>query len=387
MYNILTLNEISENGLKRLPEADFAWGKDVKNADGILVRSQNMHGYDFNDELLAIARAGAGTNNIPIDECSEKGIVVFNTPGANANAVKELTVAGLLFASRKIAQGIKWAGTLEGDVTAQVEKGKKAFVGPEIYGKTLGVIGLGAIGVMVANAALDLGMEVIGYDPYLGVQAAWHLSRRCEYETNLDALIAKCDYITIHVPVTKDTEGIINADFLGKCRNGVRILNFARGELVDVASMKAAIENGKVAAYVSDFPEPELMAFDNVVATPHLGASTPESEDNCAVMAADEIKDYLMYGNITHSVNFPDCVVPYGGKPRIAIINKNIPNMIGSISTIFAKENVNIDNMTNKSRGGWAYTLIDVDDWGTNRELLIEELKKVDGIVKVRVVR
>ena len=387
MYKILTLNEISQNGLKRLPADTFQYGKDLTDAEGILVRSQKMHDMELSENLLAIARAGAGTNNIPIDKCTEKGIVVFNTPGANANAVKELTLAGLLMASRKIAQGINWAAGLEGDVSAQVEKGKKAFVGPEISGKCLGIIGLGAIGVMVANATLDLGMEVIGYDPFLQVDAAWHLSRRAVRETDLDALIQKSDYITIHVPANKDTIGIINDEFLAKCKDGVRIVNFARGELVDNEAMKRALQSGKVAAYVADFPDPELMKFDNVVMTPHLGASTPESEENCAMMAADELKDYLLYGNITHSVNLPDCSIPYTGKPRVAIVNKNIPNMIGSITTIFAKANVNIDNMINRSRGNWAYTLIDVDDFHGNGANLVKELEAVDGIVKARIVQ
>lgn len=387
MYKILTLNEISEKGLVNLPADKFQYGKDLSGAEGILVRSQKMHDMELDPALLAIARAGAGTNNIPIEKCSEKGIVVFNTPGANANAVKELTLAGLFMASRKIAQGINWANTLEGDISAQVEKGKKNFVGPEIAGKTLGIIGLGAIGVLVANAALDLGMEVIGYDPYLQVEAAWHLSRRAERETDLDALVAKCDYLTVHVPVNKSTEGIINDALLAKCKDGVRIVNFARGELVDTAAMKKALETGKVAAYVSDFPDAELRALDGVIATPHLGASTPESEENCAVMAAKELKDFLLYGNITHSVNFPDCVVPYGGKTRVAIINKNIPNMIGSITTIFASEGVNIDNMINKSRGDYAYTLIDADSLHGKGAELVKRLAAVEGIVRVRIVQ
>lgn len=387
MYNILTLNEISENGLEKLPKDAFACGKDVENPDGILVRSAKMHDYDFPPALLAIARAGAGVNNIPIEKCTERGIVVFNTPGANANAVKELTIAGLLLASRKIAKGIEWVNTLENDSAAKTEKGKKAFVGPEIAGKTLGIIGLGAIGVMVANAALDLGMEVVGYDPYLQVEAAWHLSRRAERENDIEALLEKCDYVTIHIPANKDTVGFMNADLIGKCKDGVRILNFARGELVDTAAIKAALAAGKVAAYVTDFPADELLGVENVTLIPHLGASTPESEENCAVMAAKEMRDYLLYGNITHSVNMPDCTAPYTGKARIAIFNKNIPNMIGSITTIFAAEGINIDNMINRSRGDWAYTLIDVDSFRGKEDELADRLRKVDGIIRVRTVQ
>ena len=388
MYKIQTLNQISEMGLKQLPADSFVYGNDITDPDGILVRSQNMHDTELPENLLAIARAGAGTNNIPTGKCTEKGIVVFNTPGANANAVKELTLAGLLLSSRKISKGIQWVEGLEGDdIAAQVESGKKAFVGPEISGKCLGIIGLGAIGVMVANAALDLGMEVVGYDPYLQIDAAWHLSRRAVRAPEIDELIAKSDYITIHIPANKNTVGTINGDFLNKCKDGVRILNFARGELVDTPAMKAALESGKVASYVSDFPDKELLGMPNVIFTPHLGASTPESEENCAVMAVQEIYEYMLYGNITHSVNFPDCSIPYSGKPRIAVIHRNVPNMIGSITTIFAKAGVNIDNMINKSRGDWAYTLIVADDLHGQAQKLTDELNAVDGITRVRVIQ
>ena len=387
MYNILTLDNIAQKGLDKLPAEEFAHGKEIDNPTGILVRSTKMHDMEFGENLLGIARAGAGTNNIPIDRCSQQGIVVFNTPGANANAVKELTLAGLLLASRKIAQGIIWAKDLEGDVNAQVEKGKKAFVGPEITGKVLGVVGLGAIGVMVANAALELGMEVIGYDPYLNVDAAWHLSSHVEREIDLDELIKKCDYITLHIPANKDTQGMVNADFLAKCKDNVRIINYARGELVDDAAMKDALEAGKVAAYAADFPTETLLKVQNTVFTPHLGASTPESEENCAVMAAKEIREYILYGNIINSVNLPDCVLPYTGKTRIAVINKNIPNMVGTIATVFANEGINIDNMINKSRGEYAYTLIDVDNMNDKAEALIKDLNEVDGIIRVRIIK
>lgn len=386
MYNILTLNEISKGGLALLENDKFTCSKDIENPDGILVRSAKMHDMELPKNLLAVARAGAGVNNIPIDKCTENGVVVFNTPGANANAVKELTIAGLILSCRKIAQGIAWAKTLDGDVAAQVEKGKKAFVGPEIAGKKLGVIGLGAIGVLVANAAVEMGMEVIGYDPFLNVSAAWHLSRRVERETDLDNLLEKCDFITIHIPATAETKGYIGEDFLSKCKNGVRIVNFARGELVDTAAMKNALHTGKVAVYTADFPSEDLIAEENVVMTPHLGASTPESEDLCALMAAGEMRNYLLYGNIEKSVNLPDCVVPFTGKPRITIINKNIPNMIGSVTAIFAREGVNIDNMINRSRGAWAYTMIDVDGLGGKADELKAELEAVDGIVKVRII-
>lgn len=387
MYNILTLDNIAEKGLAILPDEEFAHGKEINNPHGILVRSTKMHEMNFDENLLCIARAGAGTNNIPIERCTEQGIAVFNTPGANANAVKELTLAGLFMASRKITDGIIWAKDLQEDINAQVEKGKKAFAGPEIAGKLLGVIGLGAIGVGVANAALELGMEVIGYDPYLNVDRALHLSSRVKRETDIDELIKKCDYITLHIPANKETKEMVNENFIAKCKDNVRILNYARGELVDEKAMKDALETGKVAAYVADFPTETLINAPNTVFTPHLGASTPESEENCAVMAAKEIREYILYGNIVNSVNLPECVMPYIGKTRIAVINKNIPNMVGTIATVFAKEDINIDNMINKSRGEYAYTLIDVDNMNDKTDELLNELNAVDGIVKVRMIK
>lgn len=387
MYNILTLDNIAEKGLAILPDEEFAHDKEINNPHGILVRSTKMHEMDFDENLLCIARAGAGINNIPIERCTEQGIAVFNTPGANANAVKELTLAGLFMASRKITDGIIWAKGLQEDINAQVEKGKKAFAGPEIAGKLLGVIGLGAIGVGVANAALELGMEVIGYDPYLNVDRALHLSSRVKRETDIDELIKKCDYITLHIPANKETKEMVNENFIAKCKDNVRILNYARGELVDEKAMKDALETGKVAAYVADFPTETLINTPNTVFTPHLGASTPESEENCAVMAAKEIREYILYGNIVNSVNLPECVMPYIGKTRIAVINKNIPNMVGTIATVFAKEDINIDNMINKSRGEYAYTLIDVDNMNDKTDELLNELNAVDGIVKVRMIK
>lgn len=387
MYNILTLDNIAQKGLDKLPAEQFTTANKIDNPHAILVRSSKMHEMQFDDNLLCIARAGAGTNNIPIDRCTRNGIAVFNTPGANANAVKELTIAGLILASRKIAQGIIWAKGLEDDVNAQVEKGKKAFAGPEIAGKVLGVIGLGAIGVMVANAALELGMEVIGYDPYLNVEGAWHLSSRIIRATELDELTDKCDYITLHLPANPTTEKMVNAAFITKCKDNVRIINYARGELVSTNDIKAALECGKVAAYVADFPTEDLLDTPNAVFTPHLGASTPESEENCAVMAAKEVYDYLLYGNVVNSVNLPECTLPYTGKTRIAVINENIPNMVGTIANVFAKEAVNIDNMINKSRGEYAYTLIDVDNLNDKTEELLNELNAVNGIIKVRIIK
>ena len=387
MYSILTINSIAEKGLENFRKDDIPYSADAKDYDAIILRSKDIHEMEQPESLLAVARAGAGYNNIPVDKMSEKGIVVFNTPGANANAVKELTIGGLILASRKIAEGIIWAKDLKGDVASQVEDGKKAFVGPELIGKTLGVIGLGAIGAMVANTAIELGMDVLGYDPFIDIDAAWHLSAAIGHETDLKALVAKSDYISIHVPVNDSTTGMINADFLAGAKDGVRIVNFARGELVNEDDLIAALECGKVAAYVSDFPSEKLLAAKNTTMVPHLGASTPESEENCAIMAAKQLVAYLKYGNIVNSVNFPNTVMPYTGKTRIAIVNNNVPSMISKITTTFADEGINIDNMVNRSRGDLAYTLIDVDSFGDNGEELLKALRAVDGIVRVRLVQ
>ncbi len=386
MYKILTLNKISETGLKNFPETYTHSGEEA-NPDAILVRSASMHDMELAKSTLAIARAGAGVNNIPIDKCSEQGIVVFNTPGANANAVKELVLCAMLLSSRKIPAAIDWAKTLKGngaEVPKMVEKGKSAFAGPEIKGKTLGVVGLGAIGVLVANAALSLGMEVYGYDPFLSVDAAWSLSRGVHHAASLDEIYANSDYITLHVPLTPDTKELICAKTIAAMKNNVRILNFARGDLVNTADILAAINDGKVAAYATDFGNDELLGAPGVLVLPHLGASTPESEDNCAVMAVDEIRDYLENGNITHSVNLPAVSVPRSGCARITIIHKNVPNVISKITSTVASENINIDNMVNKSRGEYAYTMLDTDtDVSADA---IAAIASLDEIIRVRVV-
>jgi len=386
MHKILCLNKISPIGTDRLG-ANYEFSTEMQNPEGILVRSAAMHDMDLPEELLAIARAGAGVNNIPIPKCSEKGIVVFNTPGANANAVKELVLAALFMTSRKIIPAIDWAKTLKGngkEVSKMVEKGKGAFAGPEIMGKKLGVIGLGAIGVLVANAAHSLGMQVYGYDPFLSVDAAWHLSSSVEKAASMDAIFANCDYITVHVPLNDSTRGLIGADALVKMKNGVRILNFSRGELVDTAAILPALADGKVAAYATDFPDDPLIGVENVLAIPHLGASTPESEDNCAVMAVDQMKEYLENGNITNSVNFPAISMPRSGHVRICIAHRNIPNTIGSFAAVCGEENINIENMLSKSRGDWAYTILDVS--GNICPTITEKLNALDAVVRARVI-
>ena len=384
MFGIQTLNKISPAGLGKFGEG-YTCGDQVQNPDAILVRSASMHEMEFPASLKAIARAGAGVNNIPVEKCSEMGIVVFNTPGANANAVKELVIAALLLSSRKIVQGIEWAKTLKGEganVSKLVEKGKSAFVGPEIRGKKLGVIGLGAIGILVANAASTLGMEVYGYDPYLSVNAAWGLSHKTHHAMTLDEIYTNCDYITIHVPLTPDTKEMINKDTLATMKDGVRILNFARGDLVNTASVLDALKSGKMAAYVTDFASEELLDVENVIVTPHLGASTPESEDNCASMAAGELIDFLENGNIKNSVNMPTVEMPRVGASRICVIHKNIPNMLTQISAIVSKAGVNIENMQSVSKKDYAYTILDTSD-------LVEDegrLRAIDGVVSVRII-
>ena len=335
MFDILTLNKISPLGLERLEPENFNIGSDIKNPHGVIVRSASMHDMALPENLLAVARAGAGVNNIPLEQCSEQGIVVFNTPGANANAVKELVLAGLLISSRKVIPAIEWAKTLKGEgdqVGKLVEKGKSAFAGGEIKGKKLGVIGLGAIGALVANAAEKLEMEVYGFDPYLSVDAAWRLSPTVHNVAKINQIFAKCDYITLHLPLTDGTKNMINAETLAQMKDGVRIMNFARGGLVHNDDLKAALASGKVAAYVVDFPDDEMLDVENVIAIPHLGASTPESEENCAVMAAKELRDYLRNGNIKHSVNFPDVSMPKSGKARICVLHRNITGMLSNIN-------------------------------------------------------
>lgn len=386
MYKILTLNKISETGLKNFPDT-YAHSGEETNPDAILVRSASMHDMELPENTKAIARAGAGVNNIPIDKCSEKGIVVFNTPGANANAVKELVLCAMLLSSRKIVSAIDWEKTLKGngdEVPKMVEKGKSAFAGPEIKGKTLGVIGLGAIGVLVANAALSLGMTVYGYDPFLSVDAAWSLSRGVHHAASLDEIFANSDYITLHVPSTPDTKGMICKKNIDTMKDNVRIMNFARGDLVNTADILEALNNSKIAAYATDFGCDELIGAPGVLVMPHLGASTPESEDNCAVMAVDEIRDYLENGNITHSVNLPAVSVPRTGRSRITIIHKNVPNVISKITTTVAEENINIDNMVNKSRGEYAYTMLDTD--ADVSEEAIAAISALDEAIRVRVI-
>ena len=387
MYQVKCLNKISPLGTSRLGE-NYHVGEDVENPDAILVRSAAMHDTEFNKNLLAIARAGAGTNNIPVDRCVQEGIVVFNTPGANANAVKELVIAALLLTSRKIVPGIEWAGTLKGkgdEVGKLVEKGKSSFVGPEIAGKTLGVVGLGAIGILVANAAEALGMKVMGYDPFLSVEGAWGLSSNTQRALTLEEIYANCDYISLHVPLTPDTKEMINASTIAQMKEHVRILNFARGDLVNNTDLLNALSDGKVAAYATDFPNDALLGVENVLAIPHLGASTPESEDNCACMAADEIKDYLENGNIKNSVNLPNVSMPReNGAKRVCIIHQNIPNMISTLTGVLANIGVNIENMQSKSKKEYAYTSLDVT--GNVNDDTVKAITDNDGIIFVRVI-
>lgn len=386
MYKIKTYNKISKTGLEVFDDK-YTVGDEVENADGAIVRSASLHDTEFPESLKAIARAGAGTNNIPIDRCSEQGIVVFNTPGANANAVKELVIAGMLISSRRVISGIEWAKTLKGngaEVGKMVEKGKSAFAGPEIKGKSVGVIGLGAIGVMVANAANALGMKVYGYDPYLSVKSAWNLTHNAVHIFDINEIFEKCDYITIHVPLTDGTKNLVNKDAIAKMKDGVRILNFARGGLVNNDDIKAALESGKVAAYVTDFPSDDVLGVDGVIAIPHLGASTPESEDNCAGMAAKELIDYIENGNIVNSVNLPEITMPRSGENRVCVIHKNIPNMLTAITGIFAGDNINIENLLNKSRGDYAYTMLDIG--AAETEAVAEKICSIDGVIRVRVI-
>ena len=360
MYNILTLNKIAECGLDRLGDNYNITDDASADVDGIILRSFKMHDMELPKSLKAVARAGAGVNNIPIDKCTEKGIVVFNTPGANANAVKELVIAGMLLASRDIIGGVEWSKTLTGDdIGKQVEKGKSNFAGHEIKGKTLGVIGLGAIGILVANAAVRLGMDVVGYDPYLNVNNALRLDRHVKNVTDIKQVFEAADFITVHVPLMDSTRDTINAEAIESMKDGVIILNFARGGLVNNDAIKAALASGKVAKYVVDFPDAETVGQPGIIAIPHLGASTEESEDNCARMAADEIKEFLEHGNIENSVNFPNCSLPNDRVGRITVLHKNIPNVIAKYADIL--KSVNISDMMNKSRGEYAYTIINTD--------------------------
>ncbi len=388
MFKIQTLNQIDSDGLSLFPLSKYEIASDLPNPDAIILRSFKMHDMELPSTLKAVARAGAGVNNIPIEKCTEKGIVVFNTPGANANGVKELVIAGLMLTSRDIVESAIWARSLIGqgdEVPALIEKGKNNFAGQEIQGKTLAVIGLGAIGVLVANAAKALGMNVVGFDPYISVQHALKLSREVTWVEGIQPLLAQADYVTINVPLTPETKGYINKEKFRMMKNNVRILNFARGGLVDNADLKEAIESGKVARYITDFPDEESLKMKNVISIPHLGASTKESETNCAIMAVNQTIDYLENGNIENSVNFPAANLERGDGCRIIVANKNVPNMVGQITSVLASDGINIDNMLNKKHNGIAYNIIDVTQKSIETSL-IEKLKAIDGIFMVRII-
>ncbi|MFJ5624026.1 phosphoglycerate dehydrogenase [Peribacillus loiseleuriae] len=391
MKTIKTLNNITESGLNVFNNDTYTIDNDTENPDAIVVRSFNMHTIEFSNNLKAIARAGAGVNNIPVDKCTEQGIVVFNTPGANANAVKEMVLTTLMASSRNLFAGVAWTKTLEGEgeqIPKLVEAGKKQFVGKEIKGKTLGVIGLGAIGALVANDALDLDMDVIGFDPFISVDTAWNLSRNVQRAMTIEQLFANSDYITVHVPLTDDTAGMFNQEIFSIMKPGVQILNFSRGELVNETDMEAALESGKVGRYITDFPNENVLKMKNTVPIPHLGASTQESEENCAIMAARQVKEFLETGNIKNSVNFPNTSLPYTGKRRVAAFHLNVPNMVGQITQAISSHNLNIADMVNRSRGEYAYTMIDIDNKiiGDIIPDLEEKIKQIEGIVTTRVI-
>ncbi len=384
MIQIQTLNAISPVYRDSLPEGEYDVRADAEHPQALLVRSANLHEMSVEDELLCIGRAGAGVNNIPLDKMAEKGVVVFNSPGANANAVKELVVAGLLLASRRITDGVEWCKTLaaEPDMEKLVEKNKSRFAGPELSGKTLGVIGLGAIGVLVANMGVALGMDVLGYDPYISVDHAWKLSRAVRHSTDFTEVLEKSDYLTLHVPLMDSTRNTIDEAALRRMKPTAALLNFARGPLVDAAAVRAALEEGRLRTYVSDFPSPELIGAKNVVVTPHLGASTPESEDNCVRMVARQIDDYLKNGSIVNSCNYPNCPMGRCVVPRITVLHQNVPNVIGAITQRLSSEGLNIENMVNQSRGALAYTVVDVS--ARPSEALIESLRSLETSYRVR---
>ena len=390
MFKIQTLNKISAQGLAQLPLDDYETASEIPHPDAILLRSADMHSMEVPESVKAIARAGAGTNNIPIPAMTERGIVVFNTPGANANAVRELVLLSLLMASRPVIKAAEWVQGLAGkgsEIPDLAEKGKSQFVGPEIRGKTLGVIGLGAIGAMVANSASDLGMNVIGYDPFISVDAAWSLSRAVVKAETLDTILTKADYISIHVPQTAETKGLINADRIKAMKKGVRLINLARGGLVVNADILEGINSGKIACMVTDFADEELLGNDKIICLPHLGASTPEAEENCALMAVKQLRDFLETGTIVNSVNFPKCkmdqTIPAGGT-RLCISHKNIPNMVGQITTALAESSLNISTMTSQSRGDLAYTVIDVDTAADGASMY--KLGAIKGLIAVRTI-
>ena len=385
MYKVMKLNKIAVEGLSLFPLDQYEIGTEMANPDAIVLRSFEMKDMALPDSLLAVGRAGAGVNNIPVEKCAQKGIVVFNTPGANANAVKEVVIAGLFLASRDIIGGVNYTNALKGkgaDVPALVEENKKKFGGQEIAGKTLGVVGLGKIGVMVANSALDLGMKVIGYDPFISVESAWGLSREVQRAESLSGLISNADYITLHTPLSDTTKGFIHAEKFAQMKKGVRILNFSRGGIVNNEDLGKAIKDGVVACYVTDFPDDELLKMDKVIPIPHLGASTEEAEINCATMVVKQMKDFLETGKIKNSVNYPDCKLDPSADFRLIIMNQNVPNMVGQISTVLAKENINISEMLNRSKGDYACTIIDMSSAPTDKA--IDAIRKINGVVKVR---
>ena len=387
MYRIKTFNKIAPQGLERLDPARYQVGEDVAEEEGILVRSANLLDYPFPDSLLAIARAGVGVNNIPLERCSENGVAVFSTPGANANAVKELVLCGMLISSRDVTGGVRWVKNQAAsgvEVETVVEKGKAAFVGPELYRKALGVIGLGAIGSLAANAALDLGMDVYGFDPFLSVDAALRLDRHVRVVQDVNELYKKSDYITIHIHFNEKTRHMIGPEAFAAMKPGARLINLARGGVVNDEALLAALDAGKVTAYVTDFPTNKLVANPHVIAMPHLGASTPESEQNCAVMAAEELRDYLENGNIKNSVNLPDVYLERSGAQRLCVLHKNIPAMLANITALLSRDGVNVENLSNKSKGDYAYTLVDL---GTRVEpAVLEDLKHLANVIRVRVI-
>jgi len=388
---IKTLNNIAQVGLNVFNKEAYTIDNESENPDAIVLRSFNMHNMEFGENLKAIARAGAGVNNIPVDKCTEQGIVVFNTPGANANAVKEMVLTTLMASSRNLFAGVAWTKTLENEgeqIPKLVEAGKKQFVGKEIKGKTLGVIGLGAIGALVANDALGLDMDVIGFDPFISVDTAWNLSRKVQRAMSLEQLFANSDYITVHVPLTDDTRGMFNKETFSIMKDDVHIFNFSRGELVNEEDMKVALESGKVGKYITDFPNENVLKMKNAVPIPHLGASTQESEENCAVMAARQVKEYLETGNIKNSVNFPNASLPFTGKCRVAAFHKNVPNMVGQLTQAISSFNLNIADMVNRSRGEYAYTMIDIDNKINGDVIpgLAEKINQIEGIVTTRII-
>lgn len=384
MKNILLLNKIATTGLENLDPAEYNVGESIADPEGVLVRSASMHDMPIPESLLAVARAGAGVNNIPVDDYAKKGIVVFNTPGANANGVKELALCALMLASRDIIGGVEWAKTLTSDVAKSVEKGKSKFAGNEIKGKKLGVIGLGAIGGLVANSAVELEMKVIGCDPYLSIEAAWNLDHNIVKAATYEDIYRQADYITLHVPATPQTKNMINAESISMMRDGVKIINLSRSDLVNAGDIRDALASGKVSAYITDFPTEDILGIPGVVAIPHLGASTEESENNCAAMAARQLDDYLRNGNIKNSVNYPSVSMPRSGKARICLLHSNIPAMLSQITSTFSENRVNIENLLNKSRGDVAYTIVDVAEDVTERD--INKLNSIEGMIKVRVV-